>query len=195
MEPTLSDRFVEGIWAGKHGLRSLCWQAVSPGSRIEYFPSWSWASVAAPVEYSLLGSDKIHENPVRWLAEILGFNPELSCARTGTQRSVMMRASLITEYELRPSIHHLGSDRFHVETHEPDHVKMDRECDATPSRGTYLVVARFSSGWSEKPRLICLLVEPTTLGTNTYRRVGIGGLRDDEELWRHVEQNRVISIQ
>lgn len=196
MESTLADQFVEGIWAGEHGLRSLCWLAFRPGSRIECFPSWSWASVTTPVEYSLLGSDTVRKCPVHWLAEILRFSPDLSCVRTGTQRLVTMRASLITVYE-----HRLIKDDpirnryYYADTFKPDRVKIDRDYDAPSSRDTYLVIARVNYKPHEEARLICLHLEPTTLGTDVYRRVGISNLPDDEKFWNYAEQNRVISIQ
>ncbi|KAL0933620.1 heterokaryon incompatibility protein [Colletotrichum truncatum] len=77
MEVNLNNRFVAGVWKGDYCLRSLSWQAETPGALIAHYPTWSWASTTSLVQYTMLSEPEASKERIEYQASVIQFD-ELS---------------------------------------------------------------------------------------------------------------------
>lgn len=95
MQSALHCRFATGVWTGAYALRSLCWQVTGqPGRLVEHYPSWSWASTTAAVEYKLLGSQAFRASAVEWLANVVAIETDQSLSQSRVSGPVRIRGLL-----------------------------------------------------------------------------------------------------
>ncbi|KAK3381654.1 hypothetical protein B0H63DRAFT_546246 [Podospora didyma] len=207
MESILGDQFVAGVWKQTFCLRSMCWQATSPGLGVEHYPSWSWTSTTSPVCYSMLDTDKVGRGIVTWHASVLEceaqiLDPSQSTVRGSIKIKSMTRQG-IDEYMIGKVEKRWGYNNGTscalpgFEYGNP--MFLDRSDESSSSGCLCLIIAstrkesRFGS-----PEVVCLLVRPSDDDDETkeaWRRVDICAVKDTEDFWLGVERrDRIISI-
>ncbi|KAH8898813.1 hypothetical protein GQ53DRAFT_836840 [Thozetella sp. PMI_491] len=169
MEPYMKSEFVAGVWSGNWLLKSLCWEVIGSqeATRNPQFPSWSWASVTAHINFDLAGYRKAY-GAMRHVAEVVAFEATaVDEAQTAVKGSVTLRGRF-------------GKFTVHAnwETRDIFLNTYRLDCDADPVDQCWFLDVLESDAWTPA-RKVRLVLRGDNSGAKTFRRIGIG-LGNDE---------------
>ncbi|MCJ1387937.1 hypothetical protein MMC18_000780 [Xylographa bjoerkii] len=216
----LQDDSVAGIWKGAYCLRSLLWKAKQGDNRpIHNYPSWSWASISAPIEYPYhkCFNDSTSSS---WEISSLSFDVDTNQSQNRITGNISMNGTLKLFRRLdiqkchnllmNPLMSHLTKQDFENKSMEKileellvvwgsiDVVSEDEEIWC-------LVVARIP--WKPPPKfgypafrggrppsIVCLCLTSIDTKQSLFRRVGLCEMWDQEVFWAGVQKDVRITI-